>query len=151
MPLLEDSAQTHLTTLHLDGGRYSVSVRTTFDGIEFVGKLWFTDEALGEPPLRDRASLPGRTRDESIALARRLTEQELTQRFRRAMAEKRRFLELRRTTDEVLAKIRYINQVTISMRSGLLDVAGASQELEITEQQLHDLVSEIRTSAGQAV
>ena len=148
MPLLEDSAQTHLTTLHLDGGRVSVSVRTTYDGIEFVGKLWYTDETLREPPIRDRSSLPGRTREESLALAQRLTDHELTLRYRRATAEKRRFHELRRTTEEVLEKIRYINQVTISMQSGLLDVGGASQELALTEQQLHDLVTEIRLTAG---
>lgn len=148
MPLLEDTAQVHLTTLHLDGGRLSVSLRTTFDGIEYVGKLWFTDEALREAPLRDRSSLPGRTRDESIALARRLTEHELTARYRRALAEKRRFHDLRKTTDDVLSKIRYLNQVTISMRTGLLDVEGAAQELELTEQQLHELISSMRVVAA---
>ena len=31
---------------------------------------------------------------------------------------------LRKATDEILAKIRYLNQVAISMRAGLLDVEG---------------------------
>lgn len=83
-----------------------------------------------------------------VALAQRLTPSELTLRYRRAVAERRRYHELRRVTEDVLSKIRYLNQVAISMRVGLLDEEGAAQELEVTEKQLHDLVERLRFAAG---
>src|SRR5207245_338322 len=98
--------------------------------------------------LRDRGALPGRSRDEVVALAQRLTQPELALRYRRAVSERRRFFELRRATEDVLSKIRYLNQVAISMRAGLLDAEGATQELEITEKQLHELVARLRYAAG---
>ena len=49
----------------------------------------------------------------------------------------------------MLSKIRYLNQVSISMRAGLLDVSGAASEIEITERQLHELVDRLRSFAGQ--
>jgi hypothetical protein len=96
----------------------------------------------------DRGALPGRSRDEVIALAQRLTPPELALRYRRALAERRRYLALRRTTEEILTRIRYLNQVAISMRAGLLDREGAAQELDLTERQLHDLVEQLRHTAG---
>ena len=53
-----------------------------------------------------------------------------------------------RTTEEILSKIRYLNQVSVSMRAGLLDLDGAAQEIELTERQLHQLVGELRGVAG---
>ena len=52
----------------------------------------------------------------------------LALRYRRAVSERRRFFELRRATEELIAKVRYLNQVSISMRAGLLDAEGAAQE-----------------------
>ena len=80
--------------------------------------------------------------------AQALTSDDFVQRYRRALSEKRRFHGLRKATDEVLAKIRYLNQVAISMRAGLLDVDGAAQEIDLTEKQLHDLVAQLRVHAG---
>jgi hypothetical protein len=48
----------------------------------------------------------------------------------------------------VLAKIRYLNQVAISMRAGLLDVDGAAQEIDLTEKQLHTLIDRLAAYAG---
>ena len=70
------------------------------------------------------------------------------QRYRRANAEKRRFHGLRRLTMEVLSKIRYLNQVALSMRSGLLDQDAATHEMQLTEQQLVELVKQARVMAG---
>jgi hypothetical protein len=81
-------------------------------------------------------------------MAQRLTTDELVRRHRRAVAEKRKFHGLRRATDEVLAKIRYLNQVAISMRAGLLDVDGAAQEIDLTEKQLHALIDRLAAHAG---
>ena len=144
----EDRGRSEITTTEIDGRTFGVSVRIIFDGIEHVGRLWFAEEGWDDEGIPDRAAFPGRTREEVIALARRLDAHELAQRYRRAQAEKRRFHNLRRVTEEILAKIRYLNKVGISMRAGLLDLEGAAQELELTERQLHELVDRLRPTAG---
>lgn len=144
----DDRGQPEIGTLEADGKNLAVSLRVVFDGIEHVGRLWFAEAEWDDDGIPDRGAFPGRTVEEVVTLARRLTPQELLQRYRRAQAEKRRFHELRRITDEILAKIRYLNQVGISMRTGMLDVEGAAQELELTERQLHELVDRLRPVAG---
>jgi hypothetical protein len=146
--LRTSSQPAYLTTLEHDGKRLSVNVRTSFDGVEYVGRLFFSDEGSEDAGFPDRGALPGRTRDEVMGLAQRLTPQELLLRYRRALAEKRRYTGLRRLTDDILAKVRYLNQLAISMRAGLLDVEGASQEIDLTERQLHELIDKLRLSAG---
>lgn len=148
MPHHDDAVQVYLTTIEHQGRRYNVACHVGFDGIEYVGRLWFTDEAWEDSGIPDRAALPGRNQEEVLVLAKRLTQQELTLRYRRALAEKRRFVSLRKVTDEILSKIRYLNQVAVSMRAGLLDVDGAAQELELTERQLHDCIARLRETAG---
>lgn len=144
----DDALSTFLDTIELDGQRYAVHVRMSYDGIEYIGRLWFSDEAWDDAGIPDRGALPGRTREEAIALARRLTPQDLALRYRRALAEKRRYVGLRQATNEILAKIRYLNQVALSMRAGLLDSDGAAQELDLTERQLHEMVERLRDHAG---
>ena len=130
------------------GRRFDVTCRIGFDGIEYVGRLWFADDAWDDTGIPDRGALPGRDRDEVLELARRLSPAELVLRYRRALAEKRRFIGLRKVTEEVLSKIRYLNQVAISMRAGLLDMDGAAQEIDLTEKQLHELIDRLRSYAG---
>lgn len=145
---LHDIIQPHITTIDYEGRRLEVSCRIAFDGIEYVGRLWFSDPVEAEGGIPDRGALPGRSRDEVTTAARRLSPPELAMRYRRALAERRRFHELRRVTEEVLTRIRFLNQVAISMRAGLLDEDGAAQEIEMTEHQLHDLVARLRFAAG---
>lgn len=145
---MNEITQPHIATIESDGRRYNVSLRVVFDGVEYVGRLWFSDESWDDLGLPDRGAFPGRTKEESVALAQRLTKDEMVRRHRRAVAEKRRFHGLRRATDEVLAKIRYLNQVAISMRAGLLDVDGAAQEIDLTEKQLHALIDRLAAHAG---
>ena len=147
-PVRDENVQPHIATLEYDGRRFNVTCKVMFDGIEYVGHLWFADEAWDDSGVPDRGSLPGRTREETLTLARRLTPQELMLRYRRALAEKRRFTGLRKATEDILEKIRYLNQVAISMRAGLLDVDGAAQEIDLTEKQLHELVAQLRVHAG---
>lgn len=147
MPL-HDVIQPHVATFEYDGRRLNVSCRIVFDGIEHVGRLWFSAELQGDAGITDRSALPGRTRDEVLALAQRLTPSELILRYRRAVAERRKYFELRRVTEEMLVKIRYLNQVSVAMLAGLLDEEGAEQEVEVTEKQLHELVARLRSSAG---
>jgi hypothetical protein len=144
----DETVQPHIATLDYDGRRYNVSCRIAFDGIEYVGRLWFADETWDDGGLPDRGALPGRSRDEVLAMARRLTQQELMLRYRRALAEKRRFTGLRRATDDILGKIRYLNQVAISMRAGLLDTEGAAAEIDLTERQLHEIIEKLKLHAG---
>jgi hypothetical protein len=144
----DESVQPHIATLEYDGRRFNVTCRIAFDGIEYVGHLWVADEAWDDSGVPDRGSLPGRTRDETLTLARRLTPQELMLRYRRALAEKRRFTGLRKATEDILEKIRYLNQVAISMRAGLLDSEGAAAEIELTERQLHEIVEKLKVFAG---
>ena len=143
-----DSQQAFISTIDHEGRRYNVTVRTHFDGVEYVGRLFFVDDAWDDAGLPDRGALPGRTRDEVLGMAKRLTPQDLVLRYRRAVAEKRRYIGLRRATEEILSKIRYLNQVAISMRAGLLDVDGAAQEIALTERQLHEIVDRLRSYAG---
>jgi hypothetical protein len=149
MPSVRDEiVQPHIATLEYDGRRFNVTCKVVFDGIEYVGHLWFADEAWDDSGVPDRGSLPGRTREETLTLARRLTPQELMLRYRRALAEKRRFTGLRKATEDILEKIRYLNQVAISMRAGLLDSDGAAAEIELTERQLHEIVEKLKVFAG---
>lgn len=146
--MADETVQPHIASLDYDGRRYNVSCRVAFDGIEYVGRLWFADESWDDSGLPDRGALPGRTRDEVLSLARRLSQQELMLRYRRALAEKRRFTGLRRATDDILGKIRYLNQVAISMRAGLLDTEGAAAEIDLTERQLHEIIEKLKLHAG---
>ena len=144
----DDGEQPHIAMLEVDGKTFDVSLRVIYDGIEYVGRLWFANEEWEEVGMPDRGAFPGRTRDQVISAARALSGDDLLLRYRRASAEKRRFLGLRRTTEEILSKIRYLNQVAVSMRAGLLDVEGAAQEIGLTERQLHDLIDHLRSNAG---
>src|SRR5688500_15824015 len=144
----DDGEQPHIATIEVEGKTYNVSVRVVYDGIEDVGRLWFASDEWEEGVMPDRGGITGRTRDEVVAAARRLSTDDLRPRYRRASSEKRRFLGLRRATEDILSKIRYLNQVAVSMRAGLLDVEGAAQETGLTERQLHDLIDNLRPPAG---
>lgn len=140
--------KTPIATIDVDEHRLRVTLHVSHDGVEYVGRLWFANTAWEDAGIPDRGILPGRTEGEVLALARRLRPDELLQRFRRANAEKRRFHGLRQLTMELLAKIRYLNQVAVSMRSGLLDVDAAQQEIELTERQMVELVRQAKVLAG---
>ena len=140
--------QSVLSTVDIDERQVRVSLHIVHDGVEFVGRLWFAESTWTNSGIPDRGVFPGRTEGEVLALAHRLRPDELIQRYRRANAEKRRFHGLRRLTMEVLSKIRYLNQVAVSMRSGLLDRDAATQEMLLTEQQMVDLVRQARMLAG---
>ena len=118
---VRDDEHPHIATLEYDGRRFNVTCRISFDGIEYVGHLWFADEAWDDNGVPDRGSLPGPHARRGARPRAALTPQELMLRYRRALAEKRRFTGLRKATEDILEKIRYLNQVAISMRAGLLD------------------------------
>ena len=148
-PPFDSPEAVHVRTIAVDQRRYDVSVEISHDGIEYLGLLLFTDEAWPEDAgAHDHAALRGRRSDDVIAYARSLTDSELIQRYRRAVADARRFLGLRRLTDDVLTGIRHPNRVSTSMRAGLLDLEQAAEEIESTERELHTLIDRLRTVAG---
>jgi hypothetical protein len=135
-------------TIDYQNRRIVVSCRIGFDGVEFVGRLWFGSDDGTEPALPDRAAIPGRTRDDVLAYAQQLTPHELHVRHRRALADKRRYKSLRKATEEIIAKVRYMNQLAISVQAGVIDREGAAQELELTEQQMIEVVKRLKDYAG---
>src|ERR1700712_2903957 len=135
-------------TIGADDRRLTFSLIVSFDGIEHVGRLWFAEEEWEDQGIPDRGVISGRSTDEVIAAARALTEPELIARHQRATVNKRRYLSLRAVTDEILRKVRYLNQVAVSMRAGLIDLDGAATEIDFTEHQLHELVARLRDAAG---
>ena len=145
---MPDTALPPIGTIDYQDRRIAVSCRIGFDGVEYVGRLWFAPEDGSDPPLPDRAAIPGRSRDEVLSLAQRLTPHELLVRHRRALAEKRRYKSLRRATEEIIAKVKYMNQIAISMRAGVIDLEGAAQELELTEHQIIDVAKRLKEYAG---
>ena len=149
MTTLEKFEMPHIATIEFEGRRYNVALRIEHDGVEFVGRLWFADEAWADDDgIVDQGVLPGRSAEIVIAHAQSLGERELVQRYRRALAQKRRFHALRRLTVEVLENIRHLNALATSMRAGLVDMEEAASEIDLTEDRLHELIDRVRNVAG---
>lgn len=148
MPENSESVQPRIASINVDGRAIEVSVLVSYDGVEYVGRLWFAEEADTNDAVPDRGSLSARSKQEVEAVARGLTESELTARYRRAMANRRRYLALRAMTVEMLRHVRYMNQVAVSMRAGLIDTEGATQEIDFAEHELHEIVARLRDVAG---
>jgi len=148
MSFADASPQTYIGAVEDLGKRYTVYCRVAFDGVEYVGRLWFAEQGTPDAGVPDRAAMPGRTREEVLNYARRLTPDELGLRQRRAFAEKRQYIRLRRLTDEMLTKIRYLNQIALSKNGGIMDESTARKEFEETERYLHECVDKLRSFAG---
>ncbi|HEX8716362.1 MAG TPA: hypothetical protein VF722_05225 [Gemmatimonadaceae bacterium] len=148
MSPVDETAPPRIAAITVGDRTYDVTLRIAHDGIEYVGRLWFAESEWDDAGIPDHGILPGRTRDEVDTLARRLSESDLLARYGRAVAHTRRYHALRTVTDEFLRKVRYLNQVAVSMRAGLLDLEGAAQEIDYTEKQLHEIVARLRDVAG---
>jgi len=149
MTTLEKFEMPHIATIEVEGRRYNVALRIEHDGVEFVGRLWFSEEAWAEDDgIVDQGVLPGRSAELVIANAQSLGDRELIQRYRRALAQKRRFHALRELTVEVLENIRHLNALATSMRAGLVEMHEAAAEIDLTEDNLHELIDRVRTVAG---
>ncbi len=143
-----DSTEREIATIDTNDRRLTVTLIVSFDGIEYVGRLWFAEEEWEDQGIPDRGVISGRSLDGVIEAAQSLEQPELLARYQRATVNKRRYLSLRAVTDEILRKVRYLNQVAVSMRAGLIDMDGAAQEIDYTEHQLHELVARLRDAAG---
>ncbi len=138
----------HLGTLKVDGSVHNVSLRISYDGVEYLGRLWFADSVRDIEGIPDYGVVPGRTAEDVLVAAKRLNADDLARRFHRAHAEKRRYIRLRRSVEEILAKVKYMNRVAISMRGGMLDVDAAEQELDLVTDQIQDIVSRLKEVAA---
>jgi hypothetical protein len=148
MSFADASSQTYIGTVENFGARHSVYCRVAYDDVEFVGRLWFIEHGSPGGGIPDRAAMPGRSCEEVLASARRLTPDELRCRHARAFAERRQYLRLRRVTDEILTKIRFLNQLAIAVQGGLLAEPDVRQEVEQAEWQLHQCVDRLWPAAG---
>ncbi len=141
-------AEHHLATIDADGALCDVMVRFSYDGLEHIGRLWFSGPAVGDKPLPDHGGVPGRTIEEAIQLSERFTTDDLLRRFYRARAEKRKYLQLRHATEQMLDNVKYMNRIALSMKGGMLDADGAQQELDLIVKQMHALVDTMPALAG---
>jgi hypothetical protein len=74
-------------TIEYQGRHITVTCRIAFDGVEYIGRLWFEPEGDPSAALPDRSAIAGRTRDEVLTFAQRFSAHELLSRLRRALAE----------------------------------------------------------------
>ncbi|MDQ6886691.1 MAG: hypothetical protein M3068_05290 [Gemmatimonadota bacterium] len=145
----DETPQPQIGSVAINGRHYTVSVLISYDGVEYAGRLWFAEDDWEDSGIPDRGLIPGRSKQEVMEYAKKLSPSDLTARYRRALANKRRYLALRNATEEMLRKIRYLNQVAVSMHAGLIDLDGAAQEIDVTEQQMHEIVTRLRDAAGE--
>ena len=125
--------------------RFPSASRTTASSTSAASSLPTLITGEGIP---DHGAIPGRTVEEAVEFARRLTLEDFTRRYHRARADKRRYTSLRRAIDEMLMKIKYMNRVSINMQNGLLDKEGAKQEIELIQKQLHEMIDRMPGHAG---
>lgn len=142
------SVEHYLGSFEIDDATCDVHIRLAYDGLEHLGRLWFSGEAVGSGAFPDHGVIPGRTNEEAVEFAKRFTPDDLSRRYFRARAEKRKFLQLRAATNTFLDKIKHMNRVAMSMRAGQLDSTEAMQEMDTVVRQLHELVDTLPLVAG---
>jgi hypothetical protein len=142
------NSEHEIRLIALDGQIYRAVLRVGFDGIEHIGKLWFIDEADSTHAFLDHGSVPGPTIEDAVRRAREFSQAELEHRCHRALGEKRRFGKLRRATDEMIHKIKYLNRVVIDLQTGVLDREGGQQEIQQIQNQILAIVRRLPIHAG---
>lgn len=147
MSQLSSITEHQIRPITVDDEKYYVSLRVGYDGIEYVGRLVFT-QASTEISYQDHGGVPGETVADAVHRAKDFSDGQLRQRCHRALSEKRRFGKLRRATDELIEKIKYLNRVAIGLDKGLLDSEGGKTELDQTQAELVQIVSNLRRYAG---
>ena len=147
MPTASSSTDHSIRTINIDGQKYNVSLRVGYDGIEYIGRLLFTDESTGIF-YQDHGGVPGTSVADAVHKAREFTDAQFEQRCHRALAEKRRFGKLRRTTDEMIDKIRHLNRLAIGLEKGTVDRDSGNKELGDIQNELLAIVKKLRQHAG---
>src|SRR3954465_15936037 len=104
------SSDHQIRTINIDGQKYYVSLRVGDDGVEYIGRLMFTD-ASTEIFYQDHGGVPGISVLDAVRKAKEFSESQLQQRAPRRVAEKRPFGKPRPPTDEIIEKIKVRNRV----------------------------------------
>ena len=146
--MAEESTEHEIRVVAVDEHTYRATLRVGFDGVEFIGRLWFIDEVESGLAFQDHAAVPGSTVDDAVRKAREFAKAELERRCHRALSEKRRFGKLRRATDEMINQIKYLNRVVISLQGGMLDRDEGQKEIQKIEQQILEIVRSLPLHAG---
>ena len=132
----------------VDGHTYRTTLRVGFDGVEYIGRLWFIDNTDSELAFLDHGAVPATTVEEAVRKARAFSNGELEHRCHRALGEKRRFGKLRRATDEMINQIKYLNRVVISLQSGMLERDSGQLEIQQIQNQILEIVRSLPIHAG---
>jgi hypothetical protein len=141
------STDHHVREIELDDQIYTVTLRVSHDGVEYMGRLRFMDTGSGIT-FQDHAAVPGSSALDAVRRASEFSETEMAQRCYRALSEKRRFTRLRSTTDEIINKIRFLNRIAVGLEKGMIDPVGGKQELDQVQEELLDIVRTLRLHAG---
>jgi hypothetical protein len=141
------STDHHVREIELDDQIYTVTLRVSYDGVEYMGRLRFMDTGSGIT-FQDHAAVPGSSVLDAVRRATEFSETEMAQRCYRALSEKRRFTRLRSTTDEIINKIRFLNRIAVGLEKGMIDPVGGKQELDQVQEELLDIVRTLRLHAG---
>ncbi len=141
------SSSHEIREITVDGQKYHVSLRVGYDGVEYLGRLQFTDDST-EITYQDHGTVPGSTALDAVRKALAFSAREMEQRCYRALSEKRRFSKLRSATDEMINKIRHLNRIAIGLEKGMIDPAVGKPELDQIQSELLDIVKTLRLHAG---
>jgi len=147
MSQLSSITEHQIRAVTVDDDKYYVSLRVGYDGIEYVGRLVFT-QASTDISYQDHGGVPAETIADAVRRAKEFSDGQLRQRCHRALSEKRRFGKLRRATDDLIEKIKYLNRVAVGLEKGLLDQEGGATELDQTQAELIEIVRSLRRYAG---
>jgi len=147
MPKDSEYTDHPIRTIIVDRQDYDVVLRVAFDGVEYVGHLWFT-HVPSKLSYQDHGSVPGISALDAVRKANEYTEREMEQRCYRALSEKRRFNRLRRATDQMIDKIRHLNRVVVGLEKGIVEQESGKKELNEIQGQLLDIVRTLRDHAG---
>ncbi|MGH7604509.1 MAG: hypothetical protein ACRENK_11000 [Gemmatimonadaceae bacterium] len=132
----------------MDEHDYMVSLQVGYDGVEHLGRLWFTDIGDAEQTFQDHGAIPGGSVEEALRKATALTGLELEHRCHRAMSEKRRFGKLRSATDRMIEQIKHLNRVVVNLQKGMIDRDGGQREIEQIQKQILAIVKTFPIHAG---
>ena len=142
------SSEHEIRVVAVDGNSYRATLRVDFDGIEYIGRLWFIDEIDSGLAFQDHAAIPGSTVEDAVRKARAFAQGELERRCHRALSEKRRFGKLRRATDEMIDQIKELNRVVINLQTGMQDREQGQKEVQEIQKQILEIVRTLPLHAG---
>jgi hypothetical protein len=147
MPSDSKSTEHQIRTVTIDGQGYLVTLRVGFDGVEHIGRLWFTDVATKDA-YQDHGAIPGFDAADAVRKAKEFNDREMEQRCYRALSEKRRFGKLRGATDEMIDKIKELNRVVVGLEKGMIEQERGKIELAQIQGELLAIAKKLRDHAG---